>query len=87
MVLLAGGFGALAGVIGAVISSTARGLSTGPTIVLVVSAFVVISLLLAPNRGLVWKWLRQRRTRRRLHAAQQRSEIVTGVPAIDEPGR
>jgi manganese/zinc/iron transport system permease protein len=87
MVVLAGGFGALSGVIGAVISATARGLSTGPTIVLVVSSFVVVSLLLAPNRGLVWTWVHHVRNRRRLHAAQQRGEAVPGLPAIDEPGR
>jgi manganese/zinc/iron transport system permease protein len=87
MVLLAGVFGALSGIIGAVISATARGLSTGPTIVLVVSAFVVVSLLLAPNRGLVWKWVHHTRNRRRLHAAQQRGELVPGLPAIDESGR
>jgi manganese/zinc/iron transport system permease protein len=86
MVLLAGVFGALSGIIGAVISATARGLSTGPTIVLVVSAFVVVSLLLAPNRGLVWKWVHHARNRRRLHAARQRGELVPGLPAIDESG-
>jgi manganese/zinc/iron transport system permease protein len=84
MVLLAGVFGALSGVIGAVVSAMARGLSTGPTIVLVVSSFVVISLLFAPNRGLLWRWLHQRRNRRRLHTAIQRGETVPGLPAIEE---
>src|SRR5690606_31286540 len=66
MVLLAGIFGAVAGVSGALISSLGSGLSTGPVIVLSISAIVLISLLLAPNRGLVWNWIRQRRNRRRL---------------------
>lgn len=61
MVLLAALFGALAGVLGAVISATARGMATGPTIVLCMGAITVVSLLLAPNRGLVWSWLRGRR--------------------------
>ena len=61
MVLLAALFGALAGVTGAVISAGARGLSTGPTVVLCMSAITLVSLLLAPNRGLVWSWLRGRR--------------------------
>jgi manganese/zinc/iron transport system permease protein len=61
MVILAGLFGALSGVVGAVISATARGLSTGPTVVLCMSAITLVSLLLAPNRGLVWAWLRGRR--------------------------
>lgn len=64
MVILAAGFGAVAGVTGATISSMARGLSTGPVIVLCISAIVVFSLLLAPNRGLVWNALLRRRRRR-----------------------
>lgn len=84
MVVLAGVFGALSGIIGAVLSATARGLSTGPTIVLVVSGFVVLSLLFAPNRGLLWNWLRQQRNRRRLHTAMQRGETIPGLPVIDE---
>lgn len=59
MVLLAGLFGAVAGVAGATISATARGLSTGPTIVLCIGAITLFSLFLAPNRGLVWGWLRR----------------------------
>lgn len=69
MVALAAAFGALAGVSGAVVSSTAARLPTGPTIVLCASALVVISLLAAPNRGLIWQSLRYRRNRQRLRAA------------------
>ena len=69
MVLLSGLFGALAGVTGAVLSSQVARLSTGPTIVLSISLIVLLSLLLAPNRGLVWDWLRQRRNRRRLRSS------------------
>ncbi len=84
MVTLAGLFGMLAGIIGSVISATARGLSTGPTVVLVVSSIVVFSLLFAPNRGMFWNWLRQQRNRRRMQAAKLRGETVAGVPAIEE---
>ncbi|HYO50472.1 MAG TPA: metal ABC transporter permease [Chloroflexia bacterium] len=66
MVGLAALFGALAGVSGAVISSQQAHLPTGPTIVLAISAIAVLSLALAPNRGLVWAWVRQQRNRRRL---------------------
>lgn len=66
MVVLAAGFGALAGMLGALISTTGRGLSTGPMIVLCISAIVIVSLLLAPRRGIVWNWLRQRQNRRQL---------------------
>jgi manganese/zinc/iron transport system permease protein len=58
MVALAGCFGALAGVAGTIISGMAEGLSTGPTIVLCISLIALISLLLAPRRGVVWTALR-----------------------------
>ena len=46
-------------------SSVVPKLPTGPVIVLVISGWVVVSLLFAPSRGLIWaQWrhLRQRRT-------------------------
>lgn len=64
MVLISAFFGALAGVGGTLISSSAKGLSTGPTIVLVASGIVLLSLLFAPNRGLIWQWIRRQRQRR-----------------------
>lgn len=66
MVLLAALFGALAGISGTLISSTGAGLSTGPVIVLSVSAIVLFSLLLAPNRGLLWNKLRRLQNRQQL---------------------
>jgi manganese/zinc/iron transport system permease protein len=66
MVVMAAFLGALAGIAGGVISSTAERVPTGPTIVLCLGALVVISLLLAPNRGLVWDQVRHWRNRRRL---------------------
>ena len=66
MVALSALFGALAGVSGALISSLGAGLSTGPVIVLCISAIVLVSVLLAPNRGLVWEKGRQLRNRGRL---------------------
>jgi manganese/zinc/iron transport system permease protein len=66
MVVLSALFGASSGVAGTLISSTARGLSTGPTIVLCASALVLFSLLFAPQRGLVAGWLRRTANRRHL---------------------
>lgn len=51
MVFLAGGIGAVAGVVGSMASALSPGIPTGPVIVLVVSAFVALSLLFAPRRG------------------------------------
>jgi manganese/zinc/iron transport system permease protein len=64
MVLLSAAFGAAAGVAGALLSSSIARLPTGPTIVLCVTAIVIVSLLFAPVRGIFWSWLRHRRSRR-----------------------
>lgn len=61
MVGLSGIFGALAGVTGTAISSLAGGLSTGPVIVLCISAIALVSLLFAPRRGVLWTEIRRRR--------------------------
>ncbi len=83
MVLLAALFGALAGVVGALISSSG-GLATGPTIVLVISAIVVLSLLLAPNRGLLWRWLNRRSNRRRLRTEAVLADLYTLATQHDD---
>lgn len=70
MVALAALFGAVAGIAGTWVSGLASGLSTGPVIVLCVSAIVLASLLFAPRRGLVWNWVRRQRNRRHLQADQ-----------------
>ena len=66
MMPLAACFGALAGVSGTVISSSASRIPTGPTIVLCATAVVGFSIVFAPNRGLLWEWVRQQRNRRNL---------------------
>lgn len=66
MVFLSAFFGALSGLVGALISSTGAGLSTGPVVVLVASAIVLVSLFFAPNRGLFWNWARRQRNRSNL---------------------
>lgn len=64
MVALAGALGAAGGMAGAVLSSIVPRLPTGPTVVLILTAAVGASLVLAPQRGLLWRWLTRRRTRR-----------------------
>ena len=66
MVVLAGFLGALAGGSGALISATGRGLATGPVVVLLISAIVLVSLTLAPGRGVIWRWRARRRLSRTL---------------------
>lgn len=63
MVVLAGVFGALSGVTGTLISSTLSNLPTGPVTVLAATALFFVSAVFAPNRGLLFKWLRHLRSR------------------------
>ena len=58
MVVIAAAVGVVSGVSGAVISSIVPRLPTGPTIVLVLSAMVVLALVFAPDRGLLWRWIK-----------------------------
>ncbi|MDG1049792.1 MAG: iron chelate uptake ABC transporter family permease subunit [Planctomycetota bacterium] len=53
MVLLAATFGAGAGAGGALMSASEAGLPTGPVVVLLATATFVVSLLLAPRRGVI----------------------------------
>jgi manganese/zinc/iron transport system permease protein len=66
MITLAAIFGAISGIAGAIISSSAARIPTGPTIVLCISIIVVVSITLAPNRGIIWNWIRQNRNRKKL---------------------
>jgi manganese/zinc/iron transport system permease protein len=68
MIGLSALFGAAAGVAGAMISVTASRLPTGPMVILCATAIVVVSILFAPERGLVWDELRRRSLRRTMVA-------------------
>lgn len=69
MTVIAGGIGMLSGVLGTALSAVlpvppeaqTRGWPTGPLIVLVAGALFVLSLVFAPRRGLIARWLRPRR--------------------------
>lgn len=70
MLVLAGCFGALAGVTGAVISVQGARLPTGPMIILSLTTIVLVSLFLAPKHGYLPEYLRHRRNRRSLTAPE-----------------
>tara|TARA_R110002051_G_scaffold6471_1_gene31317 strand:- start:94 stop:1140 length:1047 start_codon:yes stop_codon:yes gene_type:complete len=58
MVFLAALFGAFSGILGTAVSASSNNLSTGPVIVLIAAAFVVISFIFSPGRGLLFKEIR-----------------------------
>lgn len=66
MLLVSAAIGAGSGAVGALASATVARLPTGPMIVLVASAVLVVSLLAAPERGLVWAYARERRAGARI---------------------
>ncbi len=68
MVVLAAVMGAFAGGTGAVLSAIEANLPTGPMIIVVAFSLVLVSMLFAPERGLVWQWLKQWRDRKRFAA-------------------
>ena len=57
ILMLAGVFGALSGVAGALISVSDANLPTGPMVILSLTVIVIISILFAPQRGIVWRRL------------------------------
>lgn len=66
MILLSAGLGAAAGVVGSMASATIPRLPTGPVIVLVASVALIVSLLFAPQRGILWALLQERRSADRI---------------------
>ncbi len=74
MVLLSGGFGAAAGLLGTLVSGLMGDVPTGPVIVIFLTLFAVFSLFFAPKRGIVFRSIRVKRNRRALVAQQHISE-------------
>jgi manganese/zinc/iron transport system permease protein len=80
MLVLAGSFGAAAGVTGAVLSVQASRLPTGPMIILALTAIVLFSIFFAPNRGIVPDAIRRRRQREEI----RRNGVPMGLPEVPQ---
>lgn len=65
MVLLAATFGAVSGLVGVTASSLRAYVATGPIIAVYATSLALLSLLLAPRRGLLWSSIRRAGLRRR----------------------
>lgn len=66
MIVLAALFGCLAGLIGSSLSALYAHISTGPAVVLAATAIFLVSMLLAPRRGLVADIARRTSLRRKI---------------------
>ena len=85
MMILSAIFGAISGISGAVISSTGAGLSTGPVVVLVISTIVLISVLFATKRGVVWSWYSRLRRQRMLILESVLNNMLKLAEQHDDP--
>ncbi len=67
LMLLAGLFGALAGILGAYVSFTATNMPTGPWFVVFLTCFAVISIFFAPKSGLISRYQLQMTNKRKIN--------------------
>ena len=84
LALLAGIFGGLSAWVGAAISATAPALPTGPIIVLVAFTIFLMSMLVAPERGMLAIFLRHRRFQRAVHIRQGLLALAQGQPIFEK---
>ena len=56
MCILAGFFGMVSAIGGTISSTSVQKLPTGPAIIVILSVIVLLSLIFAPNRGILWQY-------------------------------
>jgi len=86
---IAAGLGGAGAVIGTAASATFPNLAGGPTIVLAGAMFFLFSLLAGRRQGLIRRWRRQSRTRRRVgrdHLLRAMFEIIESRQEDFQPG-
>ena len=76
MCILAGLFGMVSAIGGTIWSTTVQKLPTGPAIIVILSVIVLLSLIFAPNRGILWQYRRNKQSKQALL-----SEIAKISPA------
>ena len=83
MLVVAAMVGAFSGASGALASAAVPGLPTGPTIVVIASVLLIASLVLAPEKGMVWRAVRGRR----LGARIRRENLLKDLYRLGEADR
>ena len=66
MCILAGLFGMVSAIGGTLWSTTVQKLPTGPAIIVILSVIVLLSLIFAPNRGILWQYRRNKQSKQAL---------------------
>ena len=68
MLWLAAILGAISGISGSFLSAASTNLPTGPVIVLIISFIVLVSLFFAPGRGLISRYLHNKKARKEYYS-------------------
>ena len=66
MCILAGFFGMISAIGGTIWSTSVPKLPTGPAIIVILSILVLLSLIFAPNRGMLWQFRKNRQSKHAL---------------------
>ena len=66
MCILAGFFGMVSAIGGTIWSTPVQKLPTGPAIIVILSVIVLLSLIFAPNRGILWQYRRNKQSKQAL---------------------
>ena len=66
MCILAGLFGMVSAIGGTLWSTTVQKLPTGPAIIVILSVIVLLSLIFAPNRGILWQYRKNKQSKQAL---------------------
>ena len=66
MCILAGFFGMVSAIGGTIWSTSVQKLPTGPAIIVILSIIVLLSLIFAPNRGILWQYRKNKQSKRAL---------------------
>ncbi|MED4453120.1 metal ABC transporter permease [Metabacillus fastidiosus] len=82
MIIISGVIGGISGVLGTLLSTTAKGMATGPLIIVAATSMFLISLVFAPNRGLLAKLFKQLSVRKRT----ARNQLLLNFYELSELG-
>ena len=66
MCILAGFFGMVSAIGGTIWSTSVQKLPTGPAIIVILSVIVLLSLIFAPNRGILWQYRKNKQSKQAL---------------------
>ena len=76
MCILAGFFGMVSAIGGTIWSTTVQKLPTGPAIIVILSVIVLLSLIFAPNRGILWQYRKNKQSKQALLSETARISLA-----------